>query len=279
MGEGQMPSTKRILATGQRLVALTTSRARLLPSFLIIGAKRAGTTSLYEYIVEHPGVVRSRLPKGSHYFDVRFSHGWTWYRSTFPLARHHRVITGEASPYYLFHPLAPRRIAAALPHVRLIAILRDPVDRAYSQYQFERRGGFEELPLEQALDQEPERLAGEAERMVNEPGYQSFAYRHHGYLARGRYAQQLERLYDLVSPSQVLVLQSELLLADPNAVLDRVWRFLGLPPHTLDSPRLLDRGSYQPMPDTIRDRLRTYYDVPNHRLYELPGVDFRWPTG
>jgi hypothetical protein len=166
-----------------------------------------------------------------------------------------------------------------LPHVRLIAILRNPVDRAYSQYQFERRGGFEELPLEQALDQEPERLAGEAERMVNEPGYQSFAYRHHGYLARGRYAQQLERLYDLVSPSQVLVLQSELLLADPNAVLDRVWRFLGLPPHTLDSPRLLDRGSYQPMPDTIRDRLRTYYDVPNHRLYELPGVDFRWPTG
>jgi Sulfotransferase domain len=273
-----MPSRKGLLAAGQRLVAQTTSHARLQPSFLIIGAKRAGTTSLYEYIVEHPGVVRSRLPKGSHYFDVRFSRGWNWYRSTFPLAIHRQAITGEASPYYLFHPLAPRRIAAALPEVRLIAILRDPVDRAYSQYQFERRGGFEELPLEQALDQEPERLAGEAERMVNEPGYESFAYRHHGYLARGRYAEQLERLYALVSPSRVLVLQSEMLLVDPDAVLDRVWRFLGLSPHSLDRPRLLDRGSYQPMPDSIRDRLRAYYKVFNQRLYQLPGVDFRWPA-
>jgi hypothetical protein len=274
-----MPSTKRLLTVGQRLVAQTTSGARLLPGFLIIGAKRAGTTSLYEYIVEHPGVVRSRLAKGSHYFDVRFARGWNWYRSTFPMAIHRRAITGEASPYYLFHPLAPRRIAPALPHARLIAILRDPVDRAYSQYQFERRSGFEELPLEQALDREPERLAGEAERMVSEPGYESFAYRHHGYLARGRYAEQLERLYALVSPSRVLLLQSEMLLADPNAVLDRVWRFLGLPPHTLDRPRRLDSGSYAPIPAPIRDRLRTYYEIPNQRLYQLPGVNFRWPTG
>jgi len=273
-----MPSPKSILAAGQRLVAQTTSGVRLLPSFLIIGAKRAGTTSLYEYLVEHPGVVRSRLPKGSHYFDVRFSRGWNWYRSTFPLAINQRAITGEASPYYLFHPLAPSRIAAALPDVRLIAILRDPVDRAYSQYQFERRGGFEELPLEKALDHEPERLAGEAERMVNEPGYESFAYRHHGYLARGRYAEQLERLYALVPPSRVLLLQSEMLLADPNAVLDRVWRFLGLPPHILDHPRLLDSGSYGPMATTIRERLQQYYHSHNRRLYELPGVDFRWPT-
>ena len=91
-------------------------------------------------------MVRSGLSKGSHYFDVRFSLDWNWYRSTFPLASNRGVITGEASPYYLFPSHAPRRIAAALPHVRLIAVLRDPVDRAYSQYQFERRGGFEERP-------------------------------------------------------------------------------------------------------------------------------------
>jgi hypothetical protein len=132
--------------------------------------------------------------------------------------------------------------------------------------------------MDQALDQEPERLAGEAERMVNEPGYESFAYRHHGYLARGCYAEQLERLYALVSPSRVLALQSEMLLADPNAVLGRVWRFLDLPPHILSYPRRLDSGSYEPMPDTIRDRLRGYYEVPNRRLYKLPGVDFRWPS-
>jgi hypothetical protein len=273
-----MRSGEDVVRAGRRLVARTTNRARLLPGFLIVGAKRSGTTSLFEYMVEHPGVLRSGTPKGSHYFDVRFSRGWGWYRSTFPLALNRQAITGEASPYYLFHPLAPSRIAAALPDVRLIAVLRNPVDRAYSQYQFERRFGFEGLPLEEALDAEAGRLAGEVGRMLREPGYESFAYRHHGYLARGRYAEQLERLYELFAPSQVLLLQSEALLADPDPVLRRVWDFLGLPPYTVDHPQLLDTGSYRPMPDAVRDRLASYFDSHNRRLYDLPGVDFRWPA-
>jgi hypothetical protein len=191
---------------------------------------------------------------------------------------HPRAITGEASPYYLFHPLAPGRIARALPEVRLIAVLRDPAERAYSQYQFERRHGFEDLPLAEALDREPERLAGEAERMLREPGYESFAYRHHGYLARGRYAEQLERLFELVPPARVLLLQSEALLADPDAVLARVWSFLDLPPYTLRRTRRLDAGSYDPMPDDVRDRLRRYYGGHNQRLRQLTGIDFAWPA-
>jgi Sulfotransferase domain len=262
-----------------RLVAKLVRRPRLLPSFLVIGTKRGGSTSLYEYLIRHPGVVGCLLKKGSHYFDVNFSRGWSWYWSVFPLDLGRRTITGEASPYYMFHPLAPQRIVAALPHTRLIAVLRDPVDRAWSHYQYECRLGAEGLPFQQALEREPDRLAGEVERMLVDPGYSSFAHRHYSYLARGRYAEQLERFYTLVPPSRVLVLQSEALFADPGAQLARVWRFLDLEPHELGEASVFKAGHYlEAMPVTTRDWLQQYFAWHNQRLYGLPGIDFRWPA-
>jgi hypothetical protein len=261
-----------------RLLHRATSPARMLPTFLVVGAKRAGTTSLYRYLTRHPGVLSCAMGKGTHYFDVCFTRGWGWYRSSFPLARGH-AITGEASPYYMFHPLAPARIAAALPGVRLIMVLRDPVDRAWSHYHNERSLGTEPLSFEDAVAREVERLGGEAERMTSDPAYQSFAWRHHSYLARGRYAEQLERLYNLFPPDQVLVLQSEALLADPNVALGPVWPFLGLAPFTAtDRLTYKPGGEYETMPAATRDCLNAYFGEHNERLYRLPGVRFRWPT-
>ncbi len=270
----------RVARAGGRLVARATSGARMLPGFLVIGTKRGGSTSLYEYVIRHPAVAGCLLEKGSHYFDVNFGRGWTWFRASFPLTAGRRVIAGEASPYYMFHPLAPQRIAAALPDVRLIAVLRDPVERAWSHYQYECRHGHEDLPFEEALQREPERLAGEAERMVAEPGYSSFAHRHLSYLARGRYAEQLQGIHALVPPSRVLVLQSEALFSDPDAELERVWRFLDLEPFRLGSaPVFKAGGDPEAMPAAARAWLQRYFASPNQRLYRLPGVGFRWPLG
>ena len=265
-------------ASGQVMARLT-GRARLLPTFLVIGTKRGGSTSLYEYLIRHPGVAGCLLQKGSHYFDVNFARGWRWYWSVFPLDLGRGLITGEASPYYMFHPLAPQRIAAALPDVRLITVLRDPVERAWSHYQYERRLDSERLDFQAALEREPERLAGEAERMTAEPGYSSFAHRHFSYLARGRYAEQLERIYALVPPSRVLVLQSEALFADPAAELLRVWRFLGLDRHLLGEVPVFKAGGHgEVMPEQSRRWLEHYFTPHNRRLYRLPGIDFRWPA-
>jgi len=264
-----------------RLAARATSPMRMLPAFVVIGTKRGGSTALFEYLLSHPMVRRGNVRKGSRYFDMHYDRGWNWFRSTFPLARplaSGEVVTGEASPYYMFHPLAPRRLAAALPEARLLAVLRDPVDRAWSQWQFERRLGHEDLPFEEAIAREPERLAGQAERI--EAGGESFAWRHHSYLARGRYAEQLERLYELFPPSQVLVCQSEALLADPNATLATAWPFLGLPDHRIDRPRAFKMGGYQDgMPPAVRARLEAYFAPWNQRLYQLPGIGFRFGPG
>jgi len=248
-----------------------------LPDFLVIGAKRAGTTSLYRYLADHPDVRSTRLFKGSHYFDVRYDRPWWWYRSCFPLRRPPAALTGEASPYYMFHPLAPGRIATSLPRVRMIALLRDPVERAYSQWSFERRNGHETLDFEAAVAAEPCRLAGEVERMLAEPGYESFALRHHGYLARSRYGEQLSRLYTHVDPTRVLVLQSERLSRNPADELARAWAFLGLPPHEPAPLRLDAAPPAPPLAADVRMRVAALLAPDVERLVRLPRVDVCWP--
>jgi Sulfotransferase domain len=130
-----------------------TARARSLPGFLIIGAQKAGTTALYAYLRWHPAVLGPSWKEVS-FFDRHYSRGEAWYRGQFPNALRlqlverrsgARPIVGEASPSYLFHPLAPERVAALLPGARLVALVRNPVERAFSHYQHEVALGREPL--------------------------------------------------------------------------------------------------------------------------------------
>jgi hypothetical protein len=265
--------------------ARPTAGLRLLPDYLIIGAQRAGTTSLHRYLVQHPGVRTTLRTKGVHYFDTGYGRGRSWYASRFPtrltawyVARRHRVAlrTGEASPYYLFHPLVPHRVAELLPQVKLIALLRDPVVRAYSHYQHEVARGFETLSFEEAIAAEPARLAGEVERMLAEPLHHSFAHQHHSYLARGRYHEQLATWRALFDDSQLLVLSSERFFAEPGLWFKQVLDFLELPAFTPDAFERHNAYDYRQMGDEVRERLVEHYREPNRRLYESLGDDFGW---
>jgi hypothetical protein len=265
--------------------ARPTAGLRLLPDYLIIGAQRAGTTSLHRYLVQHPGVRTTLRTKGVHYFDTGYGRGRSWYASRFPtrltawyVARRHGVAlrTGEASPYYLFHPLVPDRVAELLPQVKLIALLRDPVVRAYSHYQHEVARGFETLSFEEAIAAEPARLAGEVERMLAEPLHHSFAHQHHSYLARGRYHEQLASWRALFDDSQLLVLSSERFFAEPGRWFEQVLDFLELPAFIPDAFERHNAYDYRQMGDEVRERLVEHYREPNRRLYESLGDDFGW---
>ena len=249
---------------------------RMTPDFLVVGTKRGGTSSLYDWISRHPNVAPCLTRKGTHYFDVNHGRGFAWYASGFERSRPDWKITGEASPYYMFHPLAPERIAQELPGAKLIVSLRDPAARAWSHYQRELAIGCEDLPVDEAFAREAERLEGEAERMRREPGYESFELRHHSYLHRGHYAEQLEHLYSLFSPEQVLVLQSEALLSHAHAQLSLVWDFLGLPQVRLQGLNRLKVGRYDAMPTNTEKWLEEYFAPHNERLYAVQGIDFRW---
>src|SRR5690349_3699828 len=184
----------------EKLFRGVTSPRRLLPDFLIIGAQRGGTTSLYNYLQAHPNIHSASI-KEVHFFDRKFQKGVHWYRAHFPMRltkvyagrfRHEGFVTGEASPAYLFHPQVPERIARLLPRVKLIVLLRNPVDRAYSQYYHTLQLGYETLTFEEAIAAEEERIAGEREKISQDEYYQSHAFKHQSYLSRGIYVDQLQ---------------------------------------------------------------------------------------
>jgi hypothetical protein len=238
-------TTKRAL----RGVGMATGDLRPRPDFLVIGAKRGGTTSLWRYLCEHPGVLtlfpKPEKIKGLYYFDENFDRGDRWYRSHFPTAATrslaarrlgHPVVAGEASPYYLYHPLAPARAAERVPHALIVAVLRDPVERAFSHYKERRTNGTEPLSFEDAIAAEPARLAGEEQRILADPHYVSFAHRHASYVDQGRYAPMLTRWFDAFGRDRVLVAPSEEMYAAPQPFADGVFARLGLPPRTLAHP-------------------------------------------
>lgn len=255
-----------------------TGPLRGLPSLLILGAQRSGSTSLFNYLVQHPDVLPP-LGKEIHYFDLHYQRGLNWYRGRFPYAHRLRggTLTLDASPYYLLHPLAPERAARLLPGAKLVALLRNPVERALSHYQHEVRGGRESLPFERAIEQEAERLSGEEERLRSDPTYYSFNHHRYSYVRRGRYLEQLRRWVQHFPRSQLLVLQSERLFADPVGATATVHEFLGVRPHRLEHYKPFLHGAYdRAMPAGVRTRLVEYFEPHNRELYDWLGKEFDW---
>jgi len=284
---GVAAPVKGLARTGVRTWGAATSSQRPLPDFLIIGAKRSGTTTLFRSLQSHPDVLglfpASQDKKSPHYFDLDYQQGERWYRSFFPTERERRKpdgterISGEASPYYLFHPLAPARIAAAVPDARLVVLLRNPVDRAFSHHWDRVKNGIEDLSFEEAIAAEDERLAGEQERLVQDAAYRSHAYEHFSYVRRGRYAEQLERVFAGTPRGRVLVLRSEDLYAEPQAAFDEALAFLGLAPHRPERFEKLHGHADRPTVDpATRARLDEVFAPHNRALADLLGTEVWW---
>ena len=213
----------RLTVDQKRRIAYTRMRFRRplaalrdTPDFMVIGAQRSGTSSLYRYLAAHPEG-RPSVRKETEYFTRSYGEGPAWYRSHFTLRR--RGLSFEATPDYLFHPLAPARVATDLPDCRLVVLLREPAARARSHWQHMTRIGFEQLSFADALDAEPERTAADLARLeAGEPVVEGPLLRY-SYRARGFYADQLERWRAVFPPEQMLLLRSEDLFGDPAATL------------------------------------------------------------
>ena len=197
-----------------------------LPRFLGLGVQKGGTTSLQRLLEQHPNVFLPRT-KELHYFSLHYAKGEAWYRTHFDEAAAQQLC-GEITPYYVFHPEAPKRISQLLPQAKLIVLLRDPVNRALSQYFHSKRLGLEPLELEKALKAEDSRLSGANEVLIH-PGGRHQSHQEHSYLSRSRYEKQLPIWQNIYPKKQLLVLRSEDLFEQPELVWERVLKFLELP--------------------------------------------------
>jgi len=267
------------------ITGTATAALRLQPDFILIGAQRCGTTSLFRSLLAHPQVVRPTFhQKGINYFDLNYYRGVHWYRGHFPIAEIARRRSGrdgrpspfEASGYYLYHPFALERMASDMPSVKLVVMLRDPVERAFSAYKHEFARGYESESFEDALRMEDQRLAGEVDRMRADLRYESLPHRHQSYRHRGHYAEQLERVFRFFPRHQVHIIDSEAFFAQPATEYDSLLAFLGL---RAFEPARFDQYNGRPsvpMDSAIRGQLEDYYRPHDERLVSLLGRKPYW---
>jgi hypothetical protein len=265
-------------------LATATAPLRLSPGFIMIGGQRCGTTSLFRALTAHPQVAGPVFHKGVNYFDLNYPRGMRWYRGHFPLrsvarrkaAGYLPPVAFEASGYYLYHPFAPERLARDLGGVKLVAMLRNPVDRAFSAHKHEYARGFEQESFEKALELEDSRLAGEIDRMREDPLYESFSHRHHSYRHRGHYAEQLERFFEFFPREQMLVIDSEEYFAQPAQQYRRLLEFLGLRPFEPAGFGPENARPGPPMPRAARQLLEAYFSPHDERLVKILGRPLYW---
>lgn len=282
------PSVRRWLVGKRLAMRGTTAKFRVLPDFLIIGAQRSGTSSLYKYLGRHPHVAPS-LRKETGYFSSHHDKGENWYRAHFPLAARgaaHRRLHGmnllsfEATPDYLFDPRTPLRVSALLPDARFVVLLRNPVDRAYSHYLHMQRLRFEDLAFDEALDAEELRLQGDPEDLDADPDHQAKSWSRYSYVARGRYAQQLLRWWEQFDRDRFLIIRSEDFFESPGRILAEITDFVGVDrwlPETFANYSYV--GASPSIPDIgadLRAQLQSVFKEDNEHLAELLGRDMGW---
>lgn len=257
------------------------SGSRSLPDFLIIGTQRGGTSSLYKYLSSHPSVIPS-LRKETEYFAGRYALGLDWYRANFPrIDRNSQAtrLTFEATPDYMLHPLAASRAHELIPDAKLIALIREPVQRALSHHRHMTRLGFEQLDFEDAVDAEQERYSEDLERLESDPFHRPTQLMRYSYLLRGHYADHLEPWIDEYGRDRLLVVQSDRFYSNTAHALGEIQEFVGLPvsiPTDLSNYSVVT-GPPEPLDPTLEERLVDYFRPHNEKLEKLLGIDTGWP--
>ncbi len=239
--------------------------------FIIIGAERAGTTSLYNYIMSHTELQKGKN-KETEFFDREFKRGTAWYNDQFPL----QSATGEATPSYYYSPLAADRIKKYLPDVQLIMVMRNPIELTQSKYWQQWKRGDEYIPeFNMAIQVEKCRIRGEYKKILHDED--GTLFRRFAYLERGKYSKYLRHWLELFPKNQILFLQFEKLFQTPDEHMKQVFEHIGLEYQARPYyPQLNSSGGYSEMSPKTRERLQKYFERWNQELYQITEVNYDW---
>jgi hypothetical protein len=252
-----------------------TASSRVLPDFIISGTVRSGTTSLYYNICEHPSVLPASYDEIG-YFDSNYHLGINWYRSMFPTEKEMKqvkketnfAITGEDTPFYFWKKEAAERIFEDIPNSKIIIIFRNPVDRAYSNYNLGIRKKTESLSFEDAIDEEM--------NFLKTHSFRDAVDRRRSYLSKGLYENQIKIWFDNFPREQIHILCTEDMKKNPKESLLKIFQFLGIPNYTLKNPQRQKSAEYKKMEDETREKLLAFYKPYNQKLFETIQEKFDW---
>jgi len=256
-----------------------TAPLRVLPDFIVIGVGRGGTTSLYHYLSQHPCIARAAYDELG-FFDTNYELGINWYRSLFPTKLYARYVrwrrkhfmTFDVTPSYIRRPWVIERIIKVVPNVKLIVVLRNPVDRTYSHYNMGVNEGQERATFEHAIQTDMEQLGKNT--LQGNDYFRVSAEK--SYLARGFYAEQLKIWLQIFSRQRILIVSSEELATNTQQTLNQIFEFLGLPKSQIMDLRKQRIGRYTPMTPKTRSMLVKFFEPYNKQLYDLLGRKFDW---
>ena len=258
-----------------------TSSVRVLPNFFVIGAGRTGTTSLYHYLNQHPCLTKSAYDELG-YFDDNFHLGLNWYRSLFPTkftqkkveSKHGKFLTYDVTPQYIRRPWTARRISSYFPTTKLIAVVRNPVDKTYSHYNMSTVESNEKRSFEKIITKEIEEFQKTRYEDKDDSYFSTVV--EESYLARSFYQEQLEIWFKLFPKKQILVIKSEDLSNKTSKVLQDIFNFLMLPEYEIQDISRHRVSNYSQMNSNVRKTLLEFFRPYNKRLYEFLGRDFGW---
>ena len=237
------------------------------PDFTIIGATKCGTTSLFSYLTEHPQVLVPHR-KEINFFNHNFELGVPWYLAHFPaIADSSEFITGEASPFYIYSVQVINRIKELFPDLKLIVMLRNPVERTISEYYHAANHGLETRSLEAIIELETERLAIHS---------RTEAMQDFGYLLNSIYVEKLVQWRNNFPSDNILIIESESFFSDTARVMKQVCEFLAIPKLQLDKHIRYNVGTYPPVTPEIKQKLQDFFVPFNRELEEYLGKKFNW---
>ena len=254
---------------------------RVLPNFLVIGVGRGGTTSLYEYLGQHNCITKSAYDEIG-YFDDNFHLGINWYRSMFPttfhkkkiIAKYGNFLTFEVTPWYIRKPWITERIQDIVKNVKIIAVLRNPIDRTYSHYHLALRDNTISKSFDEIVDQDIDILK-KSSSLDRDKNYFNNVVQN-SFLARSFYAEQLEHWFKIFNKKNILTVSSESLSKNTQNTLNIIFSFLNLNHQNIPNLEKMNVGKYPPMSNTIHKKLFDYFYEYNEKLFDLIDERYDW---
>ena len=261
----------------KRAYRIMTNQLRVLPDFVVIGSTKSGTTSLHYYLIQHPRIISER---NVHFFEYMQTNSIEWYRAHFPTKAYKnfkKLTVGEQTATYLFHPLIPKRIHTTIPNAKLIVVLRNPVDRAYSNYKHQVREGIEKRTFEEAIKSELKRIEickNNSEYKINNDDFSNHVI--FSYLRHGIYVDFIKAWMEFFTKEQFLILPTYDLNNNRAKFLKQVFDYLNVQNFEIKDVERQNVGEYKKLDKSMRKFLVDYYRPHNERLFKLLEKNFDW---